>query len=283
MTTSKIGIVAGRGALPDIIIKDLKKQNVEFYIVLFEKDLYEKFSIYETFHAKYENIIFLLDYLKQKEIKKLIFVGYFRRPVLELNKFDNKSLDFLMPAIEKLKSGDNNLFKAIIKIFEDYGMIVLDPFVFSPHLLEGEKNLTLKKPNEENMRDISIAYKIFNSISSLDLGQSLVVAEGLCLAIETLPGTDHMLDFVKNYKIKSLTESIKSGILFKSQKINQETKIDMPVIGPDTIKKVKEANLDGIALQKKSVIIIDKKKSILLANDLKIFICSLNFEKLNYE
>ena len=283
MIASKIGIVAGRGALPDIIIKDLKKQNVEFSIVLFEQDLYEKFSIYETFHAKYENIIFLLDYLKQKEIKKLIFVGYFRRPVLELNKFDSKSLDFLMPAIEKLKSGDNNLFKAIIKIFEDYGMIVLDPFVFSPHLLEGEKNLTLKKPNEENMRDISIAYKIFNSISSLDLGQSLVVAEGLCLAIETLPGTDHMLDFVKNYKIKSLTESIKSGILFKSQKINQETKIDMPVIGPDTIKKVKEANLDGIALQKKSVIIIDKKKSILLANDLKIFICSLNFEKLNYE
>ena len=283
MIASKIGIVAGRGALPDIIIKDLKKQNVEFSIVLFEQDLYEKFSIYETFHAKYENIIFLLDYLKQKEIKKLIFVGYFRRPVLELNKFDSKSLDFLMPAIEKLKSGDNNLFKAIIKIFEDYGMIVLDPFVFSPHLLEGEKNLTLKKPNEENMRDISIAYKIFNSISSLDLGQSLVVAEGLCLAIETLPGTDHMLDFVKNYKIKSLTESIKSGILFKSQKINQETKIDMPVIGPDTIKKVKEANLDGIALQKKSVMIIDKKKSILLANDLKIFICSLNFEKLNYE
>ena len=225
MTPSKIRIVAGRGALPDIIIKDLKKQNVEFYIVLFEKDLYEKFSIYETFHAKYENIIFLLDYLKQKEIKKLIFVGYFRRPVLELNKFDSKSLDFLMPAIEKLKSGDNNLFKAIIKIFEDYGMIVLDPFVFSPHLLEGEKNLTLKKPNEKNMRDISIAYKIFNSISSLDLGQSLVVAEGLCLAIETLPGTDHMLDFVKNYKIKSLTESIKSGILFKSQKINQQSSL----------------------------------------------------------
>ena len=49
MIASKIGIVAGRGALPDIIIKDLKKQNVEFSIVLFEQDLYEKFSIYETF------------------------------------------------------------------------------------------------------------------------------------------------------------------------------------------------------------------------------------------
>ena len=98
--------------------------------------------------------------------------------------------------------------------------------------------------------------KIFNSIYQLDIGQSLVISKGLCLAIETLPGTDAMLSFIKNYKIKSNLVNQKSGILFKALKKNQETRIDMPVIGPKTVQKVKEAFLDGIVIQENSVIIL---------------------------
>ena len=113
------------------------------------------------------------------------------------------------------------------------------------------------------------------------LRQSLVISEGMCLAIETLPGTDKMLDFVKDFRKNSVSNFSSSGILFKSKKFNQETKIDMPVVGPNTVKKVKDAKLDGIVLEENSVIIIDKELSIKLANDFNIFICSVDFKKLN--
>ena len=68
---------------------------------------------------------------------------------------------------------------------------------------------------------------------------------------------------------------IKSGILYKAIKAEQDTRFDVPVVGRTTIRKVKEANLRGIALKKDSVIIIEKQKVVQLADKLDIFIVTV--------
>ena len=96
------------------------------------------------------------------------------------------------------------------------------------------------------------------------------------LAIETLPGTDAMLDFVKTVKSKvSLDYNANTGLLYKAPKPNQDIRFDVPVIGETTLRKVKEANLRGIALRKNCVILLEKQKIIKLADELSLFIINI--------
>jgi len=279
MKSNKIGIVTGYGALPELIIKDLKKIKIDYCIIFFDRKLKKKFSKENNIFVEYERISSLLDYLNDKKIKKLMFAGYFERPELNINKFDKSSLEFLNPVIQNLYTGDNNIFNSVINVFEKYGFEIINPTFYSPSLLQGEKVMTLKKPNKKHFNEVRNALRIFNSTSRIDVGQSLVISKGLCLAIETLPGTDAMLSFVEKYRKKLSLANHKSGILFKALKNNQETRIDMPVIGPKTVHKIKKAFLDGIVIQENSVIIINKELTIKLANKHKIFIWSLNLEK----
>ena len=279
MKPDKIGIVTGDGALPELIIKDLKKNKIEYFIIFFDKELKNKFSKEKNIFVKYEHISFLLDYLNEKKIKKLMFAGYFKRPKLDVKKFDKISLDFLGPVIQNLYTGDNNIFNSVINVFEKHGFEIIHPTSYSSSFLQNEKVMTLLKPDKKHFDEVRKALKIFNSTSQLDIGQSLVISQGLCLAIETLPGTDAMLSFIKNYKKNSNLANHKSGILFKALKKNQETRIDMPVIGPKTVQKVKDAFLDGIVIQENSVIILNKDLTVKLANKHQIFIWSLNLEK----
>ena len=142
-------------------------------------------------------------------------------------------------------------------------------------IVASEAILTNKEPSLQDKIDITKALDYLTIISSSDIGQSVVVANGLCLGLETLPGTDAMLDFVKRFKNKTQEDIIKSGILYKAIKADQDTRFDVPVVGTTTIRKVKEANLQGIALQKNSVIIIEKDKVIQLADKLDIFIVTV--------
>ena len=132
--------------------------------------------------------------------------------------------------------------------------------------------ITGPTPSDQNLADAARGAQILTTLAPLDLGQGCVVASGLCLGIETLQGTDALLDFVAQTPAHLHRTA---GVFIKAPKVGQDLRVDMPAIGPETVKHVAEAGLAGIALAAERVLILDRVRTLGLAASLGVFIYGL--------
>ena len=103
-----------------------------------------------------------------------------------------------------------------------------------------------------------------------NVGQGCVVANGLCLAVEALPGTDQMLA-----QVAALPEALRpkgQGLFYKAAKLGQDRRVDLPTIGPATLQAVAAAGLAGLAFQAGSVICLDLPQMQAIAVETGLFL-----------
>ena len=129
-----------------------------------------------------------------------------------------------------------------------------------------------RKPDASDHSDAQRAKEIFSVISPADLGQSVLVRDGLCIGVETSLGTDHVLSSLVDRSKQENSNFKTGGVLYKSPKINQNPFFDLPVIGRRTILGVKEAGLNGVVIEHSQVIVLKPIETIQLANKLDVFI-----------
>ena len=110
----------------------------------------------------------------------------------------------------------------------------------------------------------------FETIGNADLAQSIIIQNNIILGIEAAEGTDELIKRCYTYKKKG-----DKGILLKLSKYNQDSNIDIPVVGLETVKNLNEYDYDGIFLERNKCIIIDKEEVIKFCNSKHIFIASV--------
>ena len=113
------------------------------------------------------------------------------------------------------------------------------------------------------------------ALGAVDVGQGAVVAQGLCLGVEALPGTDAMLDFVAHTGA-TLRPDPKGarGLLYKAPKPGQDRRVDLPAIGPATVAQAAAAGLAGIAWAAGGVLLLDRAATIAAAQESGLFLWS---------
>ena len=274
---NNIAIISGSGSLPRLLSEALIKENKCHAIVYFSNKA-PSWGSKKSFKisADFEKIGKLFDELKAGSFTNIVFAGGIKRPEINLSNVDGKFLSFADKILPAMKAGDNKILELIVKIFESEGFKVLGSESIMPSLLDNQGVLTINKPKKQDIADIERAQLIVNAIGSVDVGQAAVVSNGVCFGSETIQGTEEMLRFVKNTKQKFQTSfSSQNGILYKGPKPSQNLLVDLPTIGPDTILQVMEANLNGIALKKNGVYILEREKVISIANAHKLFVTVL--------
>ena len=99
------------------------------------------------------------------------------------------------------------------------------------------------------------------------------MAQGICLGLETIQGTDALLGFVadtgEGFRVD---DKGRRGVFYKAPKPGQDWRADLPTIGPDTIRAVHAAGLSGIVVAAGGVMVLRKEEAINLADDLGLFI-----------
>ncbi len=111
------------------------------------------------------------------------------------------------------------------------------------------------------------------ALGAVDVGQGAVVAQGLCLGVEALPGTDALLAGIAALKPGLRPDPARGrGVFYKAAKPGQDRRIDLPTIGPDTLRAVAAAGLGGVAFQAGSVICLDLEEMQRLAGELGLFL-----------
>ena len=263
----KLAIIAGNGSIPFYLIEECNKIGREYCLIIIEghgKELSEKYD--PDYIVSLSKMGRAVKYVKNIGIKHILMVGGVKRPSLKNIIPDLWTAKFLTTISSKV-SGDNSVLSKLTKALEREGFIIVAPEEVLPNLICPKGTLGKVKPNQQNNEDISTGYRIAKIIGANDIGQSIIMENGLVIAVEAAEGTDRMIKRSLNLKKEK-----KAGVLIKVIKPMQDKRIDRPVIGIDTIKAVKKAGLDGIALESNEILILNYSDVILYADEEGLFV-----------
>jgi DUF1009 family protein len=132
--------------------------------------------------------------------------------------------------------------------------------------LASEGVMTKCKPGATISGDIEFGWSIAKKLGELDIGQSIAVREKEVIAVEAIEGTAEMIERAGKLCKKG------GWTLIKVAKPNQDMRFDVPCVGPETIRSMKEHGGSSLVVEKGKCIIIDKPETIALSNELGISI-----------
>ena len=252
-TSRKLGVVAGGGALPSLVINEARKQGREVFVLALEHfvdlDLIPEGVDYDI--VPLGAAAKLIGSLRKAGVQDVVMAGRVKRPGLRELKPDFKALAILTKAsIRGL--GDDGLLSAVRKEIEAEGFRLIGVPDVMPDILAGQGLLAGAQPDEQAMHDIRRGVAVLNAISQVDVGQAVTVQQGIVLAIEAVEGTDAMIARAGELRREGI-----GGVLVKLVKEQQDRSLDLPTIGLETVQKVAEAGLRGIAVSAGSCQIID--------------------------
>lgn len=265
-----IALLAGRGGLPRTLINVFQSQDRPFVVLAF---------IGQTDEALLKDIPHLwlyfgeagkaLNYLKENKIQDIVMAGAITRPAMSEIRPDWEGVKWLTKIGTKAL-GDDNLLKLVIQLIEERGYHVVGPSDVLTDLLSPVGLLTTNEPDDQAWRDIGRGVEVLSALSPADVGQAVVVQEGLVLGVEAIEGTDSLIDRAGTLRRPGL-----GGVLIKAAKRQQEQRVDLPVVGVETVKNAVKAGLRGIAVEAGRTLILNREEMIKLAQKKGLFVLGL--------
>ena len=237
----KYGIIAGNGRFPVLALETARKQGDEAIA----------FAIREEASAAVEQAAARCHWISLGELSKLIELCHtegvtrimMAGQVKHAKIFSSIRPDWRLAKV-LLTLGSKNtesLIGAVQKVLLDEGIELVDSTLLLKPLLAPLGAVTKRKPDAEEMRDIEYGRKIAHALASLDLGQSVAIADKACVALEAMEGTDAMLR-----RAASLVEG-KRLALVKASSRRRHLLFDVPVIGPGTVDVMVETGTTALA------------------------------------
>jgi DUF1009 family protein len=266
--SGRIAVIAGRGGLAAIVAAALERPLVAA-LEGFAPD-----GLTPDLVFRVERLVPFLDHLVDQGVAQVVFAGAVQRPRLDPAMFDSATAQLVPQLLAAMQGGDDAALRGVIAIFEEAGLEVVGVDQVAPDLVPGPGLLT-GSLSDADQRDAARAAGIVLALGAVDVGQGAVVAQGLCLALEALPGTDAMLDFVA-LTGAALRPDPKGarGLLYKAPKPGQDRRVDLPAIGPQTIARAAAAGLAGIAWEAGGVMLLDRAATVTAAQEAGLFLWS---------
>ena len=274
MTTEKkiLGMISGSGMMPVEIIRYCKQHNTEIFVVGLEPFATEE-QLKDVPHvfAKMGEVGKILKAFKENNVYDIVLAGGIKRPALKELIPDWEGTKLIAKiAINIKKMSDDGMFRMVINEIESRGFHVVGIEEVVPEMLFSEGNYGKVKPSDEDMDDIRRGITVAKAIGAVDVGQAVVVQEGIVLAMEAVEGTDQMLS-----RAASLRKQGKDPVMVKVLKPGQDMRVDLPAIGLQTIELLKKNGIKGIAVEAGGILLIEREAVIEMANREGIFILGM--------
>ena len=271
----KLGIIAGAGGLPGQIAAACRETGKEHCILAFEGSadaglLGES----EVTWIQMAKISKAFEEARKAGIKEIVMVGNIPRPSVRDLMRDPRSAKFILKVGSRFL-GDDNILSAVVKELEETeGFKVLSPDIFLENILARSGAYGSFGPDTETMADIDRGIEVVEALGRLDVGQAVIIQNGLVVGVEAAEGTDKLINRCSEF----IQEGLPGGVLVKASKPAQERRVDLPAVGISTVKRASKAGLRGIAVEVDRTLIIDQVEMINVANRAGIFIFGFEIE-----
>ena len=265
--TDRLGVVAGCGELPRRLIETCRAVGRDVFVLALEGAAAPS-TVEGVSHAwcRLGAAATGLALLRENGVTALVLAGGIRRPSLAALRPDWRAAK-LFARVGYRALGDDGLLSAVVKELEEEGFRVLG----ADQLLEGalvpEGPLGRLRPDRQALADIERGICIARTLGALDVGQAVIVQQGLVLGVEAIEGTDELLR-----RCAALRREGRGGVLVKVEKPDQERRADRPTIGLRTVLLAAETGLCGIAIEANATIVLDHDEVIRAADRTGLFL-----------
>ena len=268
-----LGIIAGGGLLPCLIADSAAGRGLDLHIVGIRGEASEEIERFPHTWIKWGEIGKLFTALDGRGCRDLVIIGGVTRPDPANIRLDLGAIRNLPFLVSLGIGGDDDVLSRVVRFFESKGYRVHGAGDVAPELLAGEGKLGDKAPSADDRADIATGFRVVSTLGRLDVGQAAVVAKNYVLAVEAAEGTDAMLARCAGLReIGRIKQRARSGVLVKAPKPGQEERVDLPTIGPETVRNAAAAGLAGIAVAAGRVLMAEHAATIAAANRHGLFL-----------
>lgn len=270
--SSPIGIIAGNGTLPFEVARLLNSRGYDCYLLGIRGEVGDEIINFDHHFISWGRIGRLVRLFRRRGVRDILLLGGVRRRPRFFHLCFDIGLWSILPRVFRMLSlGDNRLLLACIDWFEEKGFRVRSLSDIAPELIISGGDTLGKRPSKDDLRRISYGLSAVRALSDYDIGQGAIVVGERVIAIEGIEGTDEMLDRVRRLRDEGRLPK-KGGVLVKCLKVGQDSRADLPTIGPRTIHNIHEAGLSGIGVESGHTVIVEREETLSLVRRFNLFI-----------
>lgn len=260
LRAAKLGVIAGGGALPGLLVSACRSAGRDHY-VLGLTGFADNAALPRPADAwiKLGEVGKGFDLLRGAGVSEVVMAGAVQRPKFSELITDFKGAAMLARIAGRAALGDDSLLSALVGEIESEGFRVVGADSILFELLAPFGVMGRHSP-VSFADDIAAGFQAAKTHGAADIGQAVIVKDGKIVAVEDKDGTDAMLSRAQG------------GVLVKVKKPQQERRVDLPTVGPATVKNAIAAGLSGIAIEAGHTFMLDRARMIAMADDAGLFI-----------
>lgn len=263
-----LGLIAGGGDLPRLIMERCREQQRELFVVAIESAA-DKALVdhYPHYWMRFGSVGKTVAAMRAAGVTDLVMAGRVTRPKLSAIIPDILGAKLLARLTRLVRSGDDALLGEVIRFLEEQGFRVCGVDEVLKDIVAPEGVLGRVKPDGRARKDVGVGCEALLHLGILDVGQALVVQRGRIFGIEGAEGTDGLLA-----RVGELLHDGEGGVLVKCKKPKQDPRVDLPTIGVQTVGNAAQAGLAGIAVEAGHTLIINRNAVIAEADSHGLFV-----------
>ena len=259
-STNGWGLIAGNGKFPFLVLEGARSRGIDMAVIAIREEASPELerAASRLHWVSLGELSKTIDLLHQEGVTQAVMAGQVKH---------NKIFSSIRPdwRLAKLlltlpRKNTDSLIGAIAKLLEDEGIRLVDSTAFLAPLLPDQGVLTRRAPDAEEAADLAYGREVAHLLAGLDLGQTVIIRDRACIAVEAMEGTDETIE-----RAARLTNGKRIAVV-KVSKPQQDMRFDVPVVGLRTIEVMQRSHATALAIDARRTLLFDREKLLAAAN-----------------
>ena len=272
----RLGLIAGNGQFPLLVLDAAHAQGHEVVVAAIKEEAFPEIESHGAAAVHWLSLgelSKLIDTFKREGVSRAIMAGQVKHKQIFSSIRPDWRLGKLLLSLGTRNT--DSLLGAVAKVLADEGIMLENSTLLLEPLLAKAAVLTRREPSDQEKKNIVYGRDVARHMAQYDIGQTVVVAEAACVAVEAMEGTDATIE-----RAGQIMASLQAGpstlsralTVVKIAKPNQDMRFDVPVIGVRTIQVMRKAGATCLALDAGKCLLLDGEKIVIAADNAEIAI-----------
>jgi len=267
----KLGLIAGNGKFPFLVLDAARAQGYEVVVAAIQEEAFpeiESHNAASVYWLSLGELSKLIETFQQEGVTRAVMAGQVKhKQIFSSIRPDWKLAKLLLSLTTR---NTDSLLGAVAKVLADEGIMLEKSTWLLEPLLVKAGTLTKRAPSEQERKNVEYGRRVAQQVAQHDIGQTVVIAESACVAVEAMEGTDATIErageIMRSLHGDASTLS-RDLTVVKIAKPNQDMRFDVPVIGVKTIEVMRVAGATCLAVDAGKCLLLDGQKVIDAANE----------------
>jgi UDP-2,3-diacylglucosamine hydrolase len=274
----RIGLIAGNGKFPLLVLDAARSKGMQVVVAAIKEETFPEIEQHGAAVVHWLSLgefSKLIETFQREGITRAIMAGQVKhKQIFSSIKPDWRLAKLLLSLTTR---NTDSLIGAVAKVLADEGITLMNSTELLAPMLVAEGVLTERGPSDSEQTNITYGRAVAHHLARFDIGQTVVIAEAACVAVEAMEGTDATIlragEIMNSPALGREPSTLRRALtVVKVAKPNQDMRFDVPVVGLHTVETMKQAGASCLALDAGRCLLLDKEAALAAANDTGICI-----------